>query len=159
MKINFYFYLLFLLLLSTTSCQSQNNIENKKHPIKNNKNMSLNPLTEAEKRVILNKGTDRPYTGEFTDKFEGGTYTCRQCDAPLYRSDDKFHSNCGWPSFDDEIEGAVKKIKDADGQRTEIVCAKCDGHLGHVFYGEGFTDKSTRHCVNSTSMKFIPKKD
>jgi len=159
MKSNFCFFTIFLLLLSTTSCQSQNNIENKKQPIKNNKKMSLNPLTEAEKRVILNKGTDRPYTGEFTDKFEGGTYTCRQCDAPLYRSDDKFHSNCGWPSFDDEIEGAVKKIKDADGQRTEIVCAKCEGHLGHVFYQEGFTDKNTRHCVNSTSMKFIPKKN
>ena len=158
MKSNFCFFTIFLLLIISTSCKSQNNIENKKQPIKNNKNMSLNPLTESEKRVILNKGTDRPYTGEFTDKFEGGTYTCRQCDAPLYRSDDKFHSNCGWPSFDDEIEGAVKKIRDTDGQRTEIVCAKCEGHLGHVFYGEGFTDKSTRHCVNSTSMKFIPKK-
>jgi methionine-R-sulfoxide reductase len=159
MKSNFCFFTIFLLLIISTSCKSQNNIENKKQPIKNNKNMSLNPLTESEKRVILNKGTDRPYTGEFTDKFEGGTYTCRQCDAPLYRSDDKFHSNCGWPSFDDEIEGAVKKIRDTDGQRTEIVCAKCEGHLGHVFYGEGFTDKSTRHCVNSTSMKFIPKKN
>jgi methionine-R-sulfoxide reductase len=147
------------LLISTASCQGQASKENDKQANKNKKNMKLNPLTEAEKRVILNKGTDRPYTGEFTDKFEGGTYICRQCDAPLYRSDDKFHSNCGWPSFDDEIEGAVKKIRDADGQRTEIVCAKCDGHLGHVFYGEGFTDKSTRHCVNSTSMKFIPKKD
>ena len=159
MKSNFYFFSLFLLLISTSSCQSQNNLENKKQTTNNNKNMKLNPLTDSEKRVILNKGTDRPYTGEFTDKFEGGTYICRQCDAPLYRSDDKFHSNCGWPSFDDEIEGAVKKIIDADGQRTEIICAKCDGHLGHVFYGEGFTDKNTRHCVNSTSMKFIPKKD
>ena len=147
------------MLISTASCQGQASKENDKQANKNKKDMKLNPLTEAEKRVILNKGTDRPYTGEFTDKFEGGTYICRQCDAPLYRSDDKFHSNCGWPSFDDEIEGAVKKIRDADGQRTEIVCAKCDGHLGHVFYGEGFTDKSTRHCVNSTSMKFIPKKD
>ena len=147
------------MLISTASCQGQASKENDKQANKNKKDMKLNPLTEAEKRVILNKGTDRPYTGEFTDKFEGGTYICRQCDAPLYRSDDKFHSNCGWPSFDDEIEGAVKKIRDADGQRTEIVCAKCDGHLGHVFYGEGFTNKSTRHCVNSTSMKFIPKKD
>ena len=147
------------MLISTASCQGQATKENENQPTKNNKNMKLNPLTESEKRVILNKGTDRPYTGEFTDKFEGGTYICRQCDAPLYRSDDKFHSNCGWPSFDDEIEGAVKKIRDADGQRTEIICAKCDGPLGHVFYGEGFTDKNTRHCVNSTSMKFIPKKD
>lgn len=157
MKNKFYFIYL-LLVLSTTSCNGQATTKNDKQTTKNKKDMQLNPLTEAEKRVILFKGTDRPFTGEFTDKFDRGTYICRQCDAPLYRSDDKFHSNCGWPSFDDEIPGAVKKIRDADGQRIEIICAKCDGHLGHVFYGEGFTDKNTRHCVNSTSMKFIQKK-
>jgi len=150
---------LFLVFLSTLSCQGQANNEKTKTNQSKQKDMKLNPLTEAEKRVIINKGTDRPYTGELTDKFEGGTYFCRQCDAPLYQSDSKFHSNCGWPSFDDEIDGAVKKIRDSDGQRTEIVCAKCDGHLGHVFFGEGFTDKNTRHCVNSTSMKFVPSKN
>ena len=154
-----YIFGLFILCITTLSCQGQANKEKTKVNESKQKDMKLNPLTEAEKRVIIYKGTDRPYTGEYTDKFEGGTYLCRQCDAALYRSDDKFHSNCGWPSFDDEIAGAVKKIRDADGQRTEIVCAKCDGHLGHVFYGEGFTDKNTRHCVNSTSMKFVPKKD
>lgn len=156
---NFRYFTLSLLLLSTASCKSQFSKENQNKSVLNNKNMKLNPLTESEKRVILNKGTDRPYSGELTDKFEKGTYSCRQCDALLYTSDAKFHSNCGWPSFDDEIEGAVKKITDSDGQRTEIICAKCDGHLGHVFYGERFTDKNTRHCVNSTSMKFIPKED
>jgi len=152
--------MLLSIVLMTISCRSQsdkNQLNNSKKNTQNKKEMKLNQLTEAEKRVIVYKGTDRPFTGEYTDNFEGGTYTCRQCDAPLYQSDSKFHSNCGWPSFDDEIQGAVKKIKDADGQRIEIVCAKCDGHLGHVFYGEGFTDKNTRHCVNSTSMKFVPK--
>lgn len=117
--------------------------------------MKLNPLTPDEKAVILDKQTEIPFTGEYDNLFVEGTYVCRQCNTPLYQSTSKFHSGCGWPSFDQELPGAVKRI--SDGARTEILCATCGGHLGHVFTGEHYTPKDTRHCVNSLSLKFIPK--
>ena len=119
--------------------------------------MEYNKLTPQEEKIIVHKGTEMPFTGEYNNNKQAGTYVCRRCNTALYHSKDKFDSHCGWPSFDDEIAGAVKHLPDADGSRTEIVCANCDAHLGHVFKGERFTDKNTRHCVNSISMKFIPE--
>lgn len=114
-----------------------------------------NELNAEEKRVLLNKGTEYPFTGEYNSFYEKGTFVCRQCENPLYRSETKFNSGCGWPSFDDQIAKNVTQVLDADGRRTEIICSHCKGHLGHVFFGEKFTSKDNRHCVNSISMKFI----
>lgn len=124
-------------------------------PIKEEKS-HYNELTTQERNVLVNKATDRAFTGEYYLKKDKGVYICRQCNNPLYHSEDKFESHCGWPSFDDEIKGAVKRVADEDGYRIEIICNNCQGHLGHVFEGEGFTDKNIRHCVNTSSIKFIP---
>lgn len=135
-----------LFILIACSIDAQNNQGNR----------IMKELTPEEKRVIIDKGTEHPFTGKYTNNKVQGVYTCKQCGSPLYRSEDKFNSECGWPSFDDEIAGAIKRVPDKDGRRTEIICAHCGGHLGHVFVGERFTNKNVRHCVNSISMEFIP---
>ncbi len=138
-----------LFLFYTGCSQNQNTMQS---------NEKYNKLTPEEAKVIVNKGTEAPFTGEYDNFYGKGTYLCKQCNAPLYRSENKFDAGCGWPSFDEEIKGAVIKTLDADGQRTEISCANCGAHLGHVFYGEGLTSKNTRYCVNSISMIFVPDK-
>jgi peptide methionine sulfoxide reductase msrA/msrB len=121
--------------------------------------MKYNNLTQDEKYIIEQKGTEYRFSGIYNDFYEEGVYLCKKCNAPLYKSEDKFKSSCGWPSFDDEIVGAIKKVPDTDGRRVEIVCQKCGGHLGHIFEGEGFTSKNIRHCVNSLSLNFKSKKE
>lgn len=146
--------LIFIFFLIQTIVFGQKEIKDQE----NMKETNYNKLTTEEEHIIIHKGTERPFTGEYNNHYDDGIYVCKRCDNPLYSSQAKFKSGCGWPSFDDEAEGAVKRIADADGKRVEILCSICDAHLGHVFEGEKFTSKNTRHCVNSLSIKFIPSK-
>lgn len=144
MRLFFYFL---LLVIGLNACAQDKTPANEKQSAYNN-------LTKEEERIIVNKGTEAPYSGKYLYHKQQGTYLCKRCNAPLYRSSNKFDADCGWPSFDEEIRGAVTRIPDTDGRRIEIICTQCKAHLGHVFYGENFTYKNTRHCVNSISLNF-----
>ena len=140
----------------TPGVESHRLITKYRTPKRNMTNQNYNQLNDEEKYIIEYKGTERPFTGEYDNFYEDGSYSCRRCNAELYRSVDKFDAHCGWPAFDKEVDGAVKHLPDPDGHRIEVECANCGGHLGHVFMGEGFTPTNARHCINSISMKFVP---
>ena len=146
------FHFLVFTSLFISSCKAQIDTNQTQKTM----NSKYNTLTDQEKNVIINKATDRPFTGDYYLKNDEGIYLCRQCNNPLYTSEDKFEAHCGWPSFDKAIDGAVKQVPDADGSRVEIICNNCQGHLGHVFVGERYTDKNTRFCVNTSSLMFYP---